>query len=121
MKDYIEDLKQVAQDNKYFRRVLETGESMQVVVMSLQPGEEIGSEVHPENEQVLFCLSGMGEVVVDGVGHAYSDGDLVLVRSGQEHNFINSGKEEMKIITIYSPPHHKEGLIHKTKAEAEAS
>ncbi len=118
MDDYIQNLKQQALDNTYFRHVLETGGAMQVVVMNLKAGQEIGSEVHKDNEQVLICLGGSGKFVIDGNEHDYTDGDMVLVRAGQEHNFINTGPESMKIITIYSPPHHADGITHKTKAEA---
>lgn len=120
MDDYVSNLLQQAQDNSYFRQVLETGEAMQVVIMSLQAGEEIGAEVHKDNEQVLICLAGTGKAVINGNEHGYLQGDMVLVRAGQEHNFINTGSDEMKIITIYAPPNHKDGIIHKTKAEADA-
>lgn len=119
MEDYLSNLTKHALSNSYFRQVLETGENMQVVIMSLHPGEEIGTEIHADNEQVLYCLSGMGKVEINGADHSYQSGDLVLVRKGQQHNFINSGDSDMKIITIYSPPHHQDGIVHKTKPDAE--
>ncbi len=119
MKDYVSNLIEQAHTNTYFRQVLETGEAIQVVIMSLKPGEEIGAEVHQENEQVLICLSGTGSAIVNDEEHDYISGDMVLVRAGQEHNFINTGRDEMKILTLYSPPHHENGTIHRTKAEAE--
>ena len=119
MDDYIRHITQQALSSHNFREVLETGENMQVVIMSLKPGEEIGSEVHDNTEQVLICLAGNGKVSIDGKEHEYLDGDMVLVRAGQEHNFINTDDTPMKIISIYSPPHHKEGLIHRDKAEAD--
>lgn len=120
MDDYVADLIKQAQDNSYFRQVLETGEAMQVVIMSLQPQEDIGAEIHDSNEQVLICLEGSGKFVINGSENTYESGDMVLVRAGQEHNFINTGDSEMKIITIYSPPHHADGVVHQTKADAEA-
>lgn len=119
MNDYISNLILQALDNEYFRNVLETGNAMQIVIMSLKPGEDIGAEVHEHVEQALICLSGSGKSVVDGEEHEYVSGDLVLVRAGREHNFINTGSKDMKILTIYSPPNHAEGTVHKTKAEAE--
>lgn len=119
MNDYVEDILGKARNNSYFRLVLETGENMQVVLMSLLPGEEIGSEVHMDNEQVLIAVEGRGEVILDGEKNEFNKGDMVLVRAGREHNFINTGETELKIITVYSPPHHEDGTMHKTKADAE--
>lgn len=119
MDDYVSNLVQKAKDNTYFRQVLETGNAMQVVIMSLNPGEDIGTEVHEGNEQVLICLSGSGKVVIDGSEQNFQAGDMVLVRAGQQHNFVNGNGSEMKIITIYSPPHHADGVVHQTKNDAE--
>ena len=105
-------------NNNYFRHVLETGDNMQVVIMSLKPDEDIGEEVHPDNEQLLICISGKGKYQVNGKESMFTDGDLVLVHAGQRHNFINSGSTDMKILTIYSPPHHKDATIHRTKSDA---
>jgi mannose-6-phosphate isomerase-like protein (cupin superfamily) len=88
--------------------------------MSLQPGEDIGSEVHPDNEQVLICLDGSGKAVLNGEEMPFNKGDLVVVIAGTEHNFINTGASSMKVITIYSPPDHPAGTINKTKADAQA-
>lgn len=117
MKDYVRHLTQQAVSSRNFREVLETGNKMQVVIMSLMPGEEIGSEIHPNTEQVLICLAGNGKVVIEDHEHEYLDGDMVLVRAGQKHNFINTDDTPMKIVTIYSPPHHQDGVIHRTKAD----
>ncbi len=110
-----------AKKNKFFRQVLATGEHTQVVIMSIPPGGEIGEEVHEDNDQVLYLVSGRGRVVLDGKEAAFEVGDLVLVQAGVRHNFITEGEESMKIITTYSPPHHPVGTIHKTKAEAAAA
>lgn len=115
----IKNINQQAKDNQYFRQVLATGKKVQVVIMSILPGEEIGAETHPDNDQTLLLVEGEGQVVLDGQTSAYSAGDLVLVPAGTEHNFINKGEQPMKIITTYSPPHHPDGTIHKTKAEAD--
>lgn len=106
--------------NDFFRRVLFTGEKTQLVVMHLNPGDEIGEEVHQHVEQVLFNLSGTGKVVLDGVESVFNPGDVVVVTPGVRHNFINNGNEALKIYTIYSPANHIDGRIHHSKAEADA-
>ena len=121
MEDYTEDLINLATTNSYFREVIETGQKMQVVVMSLKPGEDIGSEVHENNEQLLIAIGGQGKVVLGDQEGPFNEGDLVIVKAGTRHNFINTGANEMKILTIYSPPHHEDGTVHQTKLEAEAA
>lgn len=110
-----------AQDNPYFRQVLATGRHTQVVVMSIPAGGEIGEEVHEENDQLLLLVQGRGNVVLDGETAEFTTGDLVLVPAGARHNFITAGDEPMKIVTTYSPPHHPDGTVHRTKAEADAA
>ncbi|MCL4415428.1 MAG: cupin domain-containing protein [Actinobacteria bacterium] len=117
----VDNINAKAKENQYFRQVLETSDHTQVVIMSIPPQGEIGSEVHPDNDQILYLVDGEGRVVLDGSEEPFRKGDLVLVKAGVEHNFITVGTEPMKIITTYSPPHHPEGTIHKTKEEAEAS
>lgn len=117
----IKNITQQAKDNDFFRRVLETGKNTQVVIMSIPPNGEIGEEVHPDNDQVLYLVDGAGQVVLEGQPADYSAGDLVLVPAGTKHNFVTKGEAPMKIITTYSPPHHPDGTIHKTKAEADAA
>jgi mannose-6-phosphate isomerase-like protein (cupin superfamily) len=117
----IKDILQQAKDNTYFRQVLATGKNVQVVIMSIPPGGEIGSETHQGNDQTLYLVEGSGQVVLDGQTADFNSGDLVLVPAGTLHNFITKGSEPMRIITTYSPPHHPEGTIHKTKAEADAA
>ena len=121
MDGYIENIKKQAKENSFFRKVLINGQHVQVVLMSINPGEEIGSETHPDNDQVLYLVSGRGKVVLNGQEKAFNKGDLVLVKAGTEHNFITDGDEAMKIITTYSPPHHPAGTVHETKADAEAA
>ncbi len=98
---------------------METGTHTQVVIMSIPAGGEIGEETHKDNDQVLYLVEGEGEVVLNEEKAVYKAGDLVLVRAGVKHNFINTGGSDLKIITTYAPPHHPDGTIHKTKEEAD--
>lgn len=117
----IENIRQQGIVNDNFRHVLETSEHTQIVIMSIQPGGEIGSEVHPDNDQVLYLVEGRGRVVLNKQEADFKAGDIVLVPAGTEHNFIAADDAPLKIITTYSPPHHPNGLIHQTKAEADAA
>lgn len=106
--------------NDYFRQVLFTGKNLQLVVMSLNPNEEIGEEVHDDTDQFFRVDQGEGLVVADGKEIKISDGDSVIITEGTKHNIINtSNSKKLKLYTIYSPPHHKDKTIHKTKADAE--
>ena len=109
-----------AKKNKNFRTVLFTGKRSQLVVMSIPPGGEIGEETHPHVEQTLFFLSGSGKAVLDGKKTKITAGDTVVVTPGTEHNFLNTGVEDLKVYTVYAPPNHFDGRIHKTKADADA-
>lgn len=119
MEDFIENIVAKARENTYFRQVLDTSEHTQVVIMSISVGGEIGEETHTDNDQVLYLVEGGGKTVLNGVEKTYSVGDLVLVKAGVRHNFINTGQGDLKIITTYSPPHHPPGTVHKTKEEAD--
>jgi mannose-6-phosphate isomerase-like protein (cupin superfamily) len=110
-----------AKANSYFREVLSTGPHSQVVVMSIPPGGEIGEEVHPDVDQVLVFVVGEGQAILNGEKSAVAVDRLVHVPSGMRHNFVNSGKTDLRLYTIYAPPEHKPGTIHKTKAEADAA
>jgi len=116
-----EDIVKRARANTYFREVLATGPHSQVVVMSIPPGGDIGSEVHEDVDQVLVFVQGVGEAILDGHRSAVAPDRLVQVPAGTRHNFVNTGKEDMRLYTIYAPPEHKPGTIHKTKADAEAA
>lgn len=107
-------------ENKYFRRVLFTGANSQLVVMSIPPGGEVGAETHKFTEQTLFFLSGNGEGEFNGKKFPIGPGDVVVVVPGTEHNFVNTGQVDLKIYTVYSPPNHIDGRIHKTKADSDA-
>lgn len=116
----LSNVKQQALDNTYFRRVLETSKNTQLVVMHIPAGGEIGEETHSENDQVLYLVAGEGMVYLNGEASDYKEGDVVVVPAGTKHNFVASKDQPLKIITTYSPPHHPDGTVHKTKAEADA-
>jgi mannose-6-phosphate isomerase-like protein (cupin superfamily) len=116
---YFGDILAAARGSDDFRRVLSTSPHVQVVLMTLRAGEEIGEEVHHGNDQVLFAVEGSGESVVEGSTRPFSAGYLVVVPAGTRHNFINTGSEPLRLITIYGPPDHRPGTVHHTKAEAE--
>lgn len=118
---HIENINDKAMQNTTFRTVLANSKHTQVVIMDVKPGEDIGLEVHPNEDQVLYLLSGKGEVLLNGQKSNFNPGDCVLVPAGTEHNFTTVGDEPMKIITTYSPPHHPAGTVHQTKADAEAA
>ncbi len=121
-KGYKDNIENLTTANTDFRRVLYTGAHSQLVLMSLKPGEDIGSEVHPDNDQFFRFEAGQGKVVIDGTEYEVADGDAVVVPAGAEHNVINaSDSEELKLYTIYSPAHHKDGIVRATKADAIAN
>ena len=115
-----QDIVKLAKANTYFREVLATGPKTQVVVMSIPPGGEIGSEVHPDVDQVLVFVQGEGQAILDGEKSAVSVDRLVQVPAGTRHNFVNTGTTDLRLYTIYAPPEHAPGTIHETKAEADA-
>ncbi len=121
MKGFNSNIEKDTLENNDFRRVLYTGKHSQLVLMSLQPNEEIGLETHRENDQFLRFEGGHGACFIDDNRFEVRDGDAVIVPAGARHNVVNlSESEELKIYTIYSPPHHKDGTVHETKKEAEA-
>ena len=107
--------------NALFREVVSTGPHSQVVVMSIPPGGEIGEEVHDRVDQVLVCVEGEGRAVLEGKQRPVHPGHLVHVPAGTRHNLENAGAGDLKLYTVYAPPQHAEGTIHRTKAEADAS
>lgn len=121
MNGFVGNLEQVTEQNGFFRHVLYTTAHSQLVVMALLPGEEIGMEVHPDHDQFIRFETGKGKVVLDGEEHDVSSGYGVVIPAGTMHNVINSSESPMKLYTIYTPPEHKDGTIHKTKAEAVVS
>lgn len=121
MKGYCDDIEDRTEANTAFRHVLYTGKNLQLVVMSLKPGEDIGVETHATHDQFFRVENGMGEVVIDGVTQQVKSGTGIVVPAGTLHNLINTGDEPMKVYTIYGPPNHVDQLVQKTKSIAEAS
>lgn len=117
---YRADLFAVAEANEDFRRVLATTTHTQLVVMTIPPGGEIGSEVHQGIDQVLFALEGNGISTLDGVDQPFRRGDVAVVPAGTRHNFVNNGSKPLRIITVYGPPDHPPGTVHATKADADS-
>lgn len=115
------DIVQAARDNDAFRREVITGQHEQVVVMTIPPGGEIGEEVHDDTDQVLAFVDGEGEAILDGETSAIGPNDLVFVRAGTRHNFVNTGSQPLRLLTIYAPPEHEPGTVHQTKEEADAA
>jgi mannose-6-phosphate isomerase-like protein (cupin superfamily) len=119
MKGYIANIEKLSKENECFRKVLYTDTNTQLVVMSLLPGEDIGEEVH-DVDQFLRVEAGTGKVFLNGTEQDVSDGSVIIVPEGVKHNIINSGPTRMKLYTLYMPPHHRDGVIHATKADAQA-
>jgi mannose-6-phosphate isomerase-like protein (cupin superfamily) len=121
MAGYVGNIEELTEQNQNFRQVVFTASHSQLVVMSLKPGEDIGEEVHPNVDQFFRIEEGEGKVVIDGVESTIGEGSAVVVPAGSGHNVINTSQtEDLKLYTIYSPPNHPDGTIHKTKEEAEA-
>ena len=119
MKGYITNIEELSLANENFRQILYTAKNSQLVLMSLLPKEEIGEEIH-DVDQFFRIEGGRGQVIIDGVGHEIQDGSAIVVPASAKHNVINTGETTLKLYTIYAPPHHKDGIIHGTKAMAEA-
>jgi mannose-6-phosphate isomerase-like protein (cupin superfamily) len=116
---YTEQIEDKTIKNTNFREVLSTNEYSQLVVMSLKPGEEIGEEVHKDTDQFFRIEKGKGKFVFKNGEKEVGDGDVVIIPAGTKHNVVNTGSEDLKLYTIYSPPNHPDGTIHKTKKDAE--
>jgi mannose-6-phosphate isomerase-like protein (cupin superfamily) len=121
MKGFIADIEDRTERNNDFRRVLYTGPNLQLVVMSLQPGEEIGEEVHEDRDQFFRVEEGTGAIVLDGRETRIEADMVVLVPAGARHNLRNTGTKALKVYTLYAPPEHEDGTVHRTKADAERS
>ncbi len=119
MKGFKSNIEKDTKENNFFRKVLYTGKHSQLVLMSLKPGEDIGVEIHNENDQFFRFEAGNGKVVIDGNEYNVEDGDAIVVPAGAEHNVINTSEnEDLKLYTIYSPAHHKDAIVRVTKEEA---
>ena len=121
MTGYVGPIEDLTEDNTNFRQVIYTGTYCQLVVMSLKAGEEIGMEVHNTVDQFFRIEEGKGKVIMNGEEKEFEDGDAIIVPAGTQHNLINTGDEDLKLYTIYSPPNHPDGTVHATKADAMAS
>lgn len=117
MKGFVADIEELTESNKDYRRVLYTGKHLQLVLMSLKSGEEVGEEVHDTHDQFFRFEKGKGEVQIDGVSHKVKADDAVIVPAGAKHNVINTGEKSLKFYTLYGPPEHRDGVLQKTKAD----
>jgi mannose-6-phosphate isomerase-like protein (cupin superfamily) len=120
MHGYVQNIEKAALENTDFRRVVYTSTNSQIVLMSIKAGEEIGAETH-DLDQFFRVEAGEGKVILDGIEHEVSDGFAILIPEGTLHNVINTGDEDLKLYSIYTPPQHEDGTVHHTKAEADAA
>jgi mannose-6-phosphate isomerase-like protein (cupin superfamily) len=121
-KGFVGNIETATEQNTYFRKVLYTAQHSQLVVMALKPKEEIGMEVHADNDQFFRVESGQGKAIIDGNEFEFSAGFAIIIPAGSQHNIINTSETEaLKVYTIYSPAHHKDGAVHETKEIAAAS
>jgi mannose-6-phosphate isomerase-like protein (cupin superfamily) len=118
MKGFVEDIEDLTEDNDDFRRVVYTGHHLQLVLMAIRPGEEIGEEVHAGHDQFFRVEKGKGEVWIDGERTKIEGDDAIVVPAGARHNVVNTGDTPLKLYTIYGPPDHREGTVRATKADA---
>jgi mannose-6-phosphate isomerase-like protein (cupin superfamily) len=118
-KNYITDITKLTRENDNFRRVLHTTELSQLVVMRIPAGEDIGEEIHDGIDQILTIVEGEGETVLEGKSRAVQAGSIIVVPAGMKHNVITKGDRALKLYTVYTPPDHKDGTIHRTKHDAE--
>ena len=119
MKGFVKDIENIAVKNAEFRRVLYTAKNCQLVVMALKPQEEIGAEVHTL-DQFFRVEEGSGEAIIDGARTAITAGFGIIVPAGAKHNIVNTGSAPLKLYTIYSPPNHRDGVVHHSRGDAEA-
>ena len=114
-------IKKLAKQNSDFRREVATGTHAQVVLMCLQPGEEIGEETHADTDQLFYVVKGAGKIVLAGASEPIEKGSLVLVPAGMLHNLVNDADESLRLFTVYAPPHHPPGTVHATREDARAA
>lgn len=120
LKGFVGHIEELTEANKQFRKVLYTGKHMQLVLMFIQPGDEIGEETHSDRDQFFRIEDGRGEVWIDGHRTKVKSDDGIVVPAGARHNIVNSGDEPLRLYTIYGPPEHRDGLVQATKADADA-
>jgi mannose-6-phosphate isomerase-like protein (cupin superfamily) len=121
MRGFVDDIEDMTEQNSDFRRVLYTGKQLQLVLMSLKPGEDIGEEVHHDRDQFFRVEKGKGEVSIDGHKTEIKSDFAIVVPAGARHNVKNTGDKPLKLYTLYGPPEHADGTVHVTKADAMAS
>ncbi len=121
MKGFVDDIGRLTASNTDFRRVLYTGHHLQLVLMTLVPGEEIGSEVHEDRDQFFRVESGDAEITIDGETQRVTAEYVVIVPAGARHNVCSVGSEPLKLYTLYGPPEHRDGVVHRTKSDAQAA
>lgn len=121
MKGFVDDIEDLTEENTDFRRVIYTGKSLQLVLMSIEPGSEIGEEVHDDGDQFFRVEEGKGEIWIDGQRSEIESDSAMFVPGGARHNVVNTGDKPLKLYTLYAPPEHLDGTVHATKADADAS
>lgn len=121
MLGFVDNIERLTVENNDFRRVLYTGRNLQLVLMTLQPGEEIGEEVHHDRDQFFRIEQGQGEIVIDGKATPVQAESAIIVPAGARHNLINTGAAPIRLYTVYGPPEHRDGVVRATRAEAMAS
>ena len=121
MDGFAGNIEKMTEENDLFRKVLYTGKNIQLVLMAIQPGDEIGEEIHEDRDQFFRFEDGTGEVQIDGTTHPVKGSDGVIVPAGARHNVLNTGDDILRLYTIYGPPEHLDGTVQATKAEADAS
>ena len=121
MNGFVADIEEITEENTDFRRVLYTGTNLQLVLMSLLPGEEIGDEVHATHDQFFRVEAGKGLVSIDGAQTKIKKDHAVIVPAGARHNIVNTGEKPMRLYTLYAPPQHRNGFVARTRALADAS
>ena len=121
MRGFVRDIEQATEDNRAFRQVLFTGPHLQLVVMSLAPGEDIGEEVHETSDQFFRVQQGVGVVSMEGRETRIEPDTAIVIPAGMRHNIVNTGTVPLKLYTLYAPPQHADGTVHRTRADAEAA
>lgn len=121
MKGFVDNIEKLTEENDDFRRVVYTGHNLQLVLMAIQPGDEIGEEVHDDRDQFFRIEGGEGDIWIDGIRHAVKADDGIIVPQGARHNVVSTGTEPLRLYSIYGPPEHIDGTVHKTCAEANAA
>ena len=121
MNGFVADIEELTEENSDFRRVLYTGKNLQLVLMAIRPGQEIGEETHTDRDQFFRVEKGRGEVWIDGHRSKIKSDDAIIVPAGARHNIVNTGEKPLRLYTLYAPPEHRNGTVHATRADADAA